>query len=236
MNADENQPVDSPEEFEALPFRTVVPDGALTRRGSAALGAKYYAIALVSGTVCCYCYDAVRLPRHESQLNLLATVLFVMVPPAAALGAAFGHNLYKRANSDEPSRPLGCAGWCLVFLCFQFSIVPLYLSHRHRRYALNYDRTTIYLPALYMVTSVFFAVGIFSFDRSFSVGTAMVYAALSAAGACDALLINRIVNLRKVGMLAPPDTEKFQFSLGTLLIFVWGFGAWITGLVMLVRR
>src|SRR5476651_1753525 len=146
MTPDENQPMDVPQESEAPAQHAIVPEGALTRRGSAALGANHYAIALVSGTVCCYFYDALHSPAHASQLNLLATVLFVMVPPAAALGAAFGHNLYKRANSDEPSRPLGCWGWCLVFLCFQFSIIPLYLSHRHRRNALNLDRTTIYLP------------------------------------------------------------------------------------------
>src|SRR4051794_34988868 len=137
MNLDD---VESEGSFEEREPPRPVPVGALTRHGSAALGAKYYAIGFLCAPTACYvCAKIHALP--EPHINILLTMLFVIVPPAAAIGAAFGHSFYKRAKLEEPSNPVGCWGWGLLLLCLTLYCVPLYFSHRQRRNALDRDRT-----------------------------------------------------------------------------------------------
>jgi hypothetical protein len=53
--------------------------------------------------------------------------------------------------------------------------------------------------------------------------------------ACDACLIHRLTALHKKGMLAPPNTQKFQFSLLTFMSVILATSTWVTGLVMILR-
>ena len=52
----------------------------------------------------------------------------------------------------------------------------------------------------------------------------------------NSILVNVIVRWRDRGQLAAPVSHKFQYSLGTLLIFVLGLGAWLTALVKIFGR
>ena len=52
----------------------------------------------------------------------------------------------------------------------------------------------------------------------------------------DSVLVNLVARWRENGQLAAPVSHNFQYSLGALLIFVLGLGAWGTALVKILGR
>jgi hypothetical protein len=51
----------------------------------------------------------------------------------------------------------------------------------------------------------------------------------------DTCLVQRVARLRREGRLTQANNVRFQFSLRSLLIFVLGFGGWLSGLVLFFR-
>jgi hypothetical protein len=217
-----------------------IPDGALTQRRAILLGARYFALgtALIP-LLCCLLLivgASTRTPSPDSTLGALGTILYIMVPPAAALGALCGNRLFRHANSPEPPKEVGCMTWLILLLAMQTFVAPFFITYLHRNITLSLGRPSNLIPALYIAIALCIAAAC-ALDPRIAQDAHLVFigSAIVAWFICDALLVNKIVSMRSDGMLAPPDTNRFQYSLATLLFCVWGFGAWVTGLVMLAR-
>lgn len=183
---------------------------------------------------------------------------YLVLPPAALLGAVLGFEAYRVIGGSR--KPFSLPGWAWLVLCLPglaygatfWLLVPLYLHARLQRdltqQRVEHDAAHGLLGGIYMLLlPLVMFVGTALLSEVFKSKPASVYLAIKdlalplaisiwpALWICDFLLLMALASWRSVRVLAPPQTHAVQYTLGALILVSLGAGAWISGLVLLFR-
>jgi hypothetical protein len=127
-------------------------------------------------------------------------------------------------------------GWIFCLLCLGWFAILLFLGYHQREQALVMKRTPRWGFAVFFYIVAFCLAILLPIAGDGDGALAgMFYGGLVALFLADSVVVNMIARWRNEGRLAPPESHKFQYSLGTLVLFVWGFGAWMTAVVLMFR-
>lgn len=216
--------------------------GAMTRRDCTIFGMTVFGLIL-GGSIVFLATVQVLVPGRSigplgiSWIHVLK-VLLVVVPPAMLFGAADGFDLYRLAMGSREWRPIGCLIWllCCVFPPVGVLVLLFFVQYKHRENVIvqgafpTWEGTVLY-------SFVMLAVGLALVDPGHPKDLpGAVFIGILAMFVADSVLVNCIARWRSQGLLAPPTSHVFQYSLGTLLIFVLSLGSWMTTLVLVFRR
>ncbi|MCW8133293.1 MAG: hypothetical protein KIS92_23315 [Planctomycetota bacterium] len=178
--------------------------------------------------------------------------LYLIVPPAALLGAAMGFECYRLVCRSR--RPVELPGW-LWLLFFLVTLpygatfwlaVPLFLHSSLRRDVLtpggSSDMKASLLHFLYLLAwpvVVLCGMAALSDALQSSRGERLWEAVLICVWGmfwiCDYLLLLTLASWRIARLLEKPPSHTVQYSLGTLMMAIFGVGAWVSGLVAIFR-
>ena len=177
--------------------------------------------------------DIITFHRSRAVRHLLRA-LWIGLPPAALIGAVVGYRGYFIAMwpDAKPGRPwLGVLLFLSVIVSCGVLSIPLHIQYLRRmrlsetpaqrsRWASKvfFLLMCVLPPVLYRPPEhhpIFIATGIASLLFS------------------DSLTLNRLATAKNDGRLAPPATDRFQFSLGTLLFIVLALATYTTGMIWL---
>lgn len=221
-----------------------------SRRDCAILGAKVFGgtmLASLAVGAAARVLFRVALGRFPDPLaaGLFGTALVIAVPPAAMFGAISGFELYRVAAGSREWRPIGCMVWILLFLLtapIAFLIAPmLYLLYwRREQLLIEGANITWKLPAFYVALMLGMdAMRLSQYVNVDPLGKDLVFLSftngLMALCIADGIVVNVIARWRNEGRLAAPVSHTFQFTLGTMLIFVLSLGGWMTAMVAIFK-
>ena len=210
-----------------------LPPDLKTRRDCTLLGIKVFVLvpALFS-LLSLLLYLIQGGPRHpyhepiESPVFILQT-LVVVLPPAALLGAAVGFEVYRLAAGSRQPREIGCVIWLLFVLVMSYFAFVLFLMFsRRKKLIVEGKPVSWYLPLGLTILNVLLC---------FVPGLIILIVMLSLL-ISDCIVVNMVALWLQRGRLAAPQSHNIQFSLGTLMIFMLGLGAWLTALVRIFGR
>jgi len=208
-----------------------------TRRDCTILGMKVYAIGMASCLLVSAAPGLARAGIWDGQgstavLKQLLAACVIGIPPTVFFGALVGFELYRLAAGSIRWRDTGCLTWIVCLLFLTYVTLPLYLAYRHRRRRIEEGRGgTWWLPLCHFLLLLYLACALSAGGRRADSIAAMVCGGFLSLFLSDSVVVNIIAQWRNEGRLAAPVSHKFQYSLGTLLIFVLGLGAWLTALV-----
>ncbi|MCY3019944.1 MAG: hypothetical protein NTW87_13060 [Planctomycetota bacterium] len=220
--------------------------GLKTRRDCTLLGAKVFASGmaaalLLAAVVHAFYWHSRGGAGRFWNLSEIGTDLWygliIGVPPAVLVGAVAGFELYRVAVGSREWRPVGCLVWVLLVVPLGYMAPLLYLQYR-RREKLILERAPIrwWLPAVYGVILLLIDLTACEFSMRDERRILLICGGgFLSLFLSDSVLVNVIARWRNEGRLAPPVSHTFQYSLGTLLIFVLGMGAWMTALAKLFK-
>jgi len=175
--------------------------------------------------------------RSNFSVNELLITLYIVLPPIAAIGAYVGHDLYRLASGSRPPNETKWYIWVLALCCFSYLTVCLWFQYR-RRSKLIQERQPASLLGPIIYGAVIFILSSMVLDpakRSASMFMEILQISSLALFLADCIIVNYVANCMQADLLAPPDSHKFQFSLRTLFFGTLLFGAYASGLVMILR-
>jgi hypothetical protein len=219
-------------------------EAKLRRRDCAVAGAKTYAgtllIALAIWTLLIIAITHGQSVNPLSVIKTFAVAAYLVVPPAAFLGALTGFELYRISSGSVDWQPSRWWTWILGVVLLHWLVIPLYFQELHRKNVIVEGTGVRWrLPIVYFCIHVFIGLmqilGTWSF-RSEQFMWIQVFTVIFSLLIADCVLVNRMALWRDEGRLAPPQTHVFQFTLGTMLATVLIAGTWVSGLVMIFRR
>jgi hypothetical protein len=229
------------------PYRGPAADGALTRRDCTILGGTTFALGVL---LPCALASLLAVAESLQGGNLAALLIrefklvYIILPPAAVLGCGAGFRYYRmftgpraalEQNQSGLRAGIGCFLWIIVGLFFHIFALILFFTLIARRSTIARLEPGWGAVLTFGILAALMSFGAGLSDRSRDFIVLQFLASIFSIIASDAFLINRIITLRNIHHLTVPDTNRFQFSLATMLILVWGLGAWVTGLVTLAR-
>ncbi|MGD0094039.1 MAG: hypothetical protein ABSE73_29365 [Planctomycetota bacterium] len=164
-------------------------------------------------------------------IKQLLVAWVIAVPPAVLAGAACGFETYRLAAGSLPWRKTGWLVWVLCFCILCYFGLPLFLGYRHRQKLIAESKPVTWgLPLFYGLVLLVLACIFGGMPRNDSLA-GLFWGGLLAFFWSDSVLVSLIAGWRNSGRLATPVSHKFQYSLGAMLIFVLGLGAWVTALM-----
>lgn len=207
-------------------------DVLVTARNCAVRGGNVFAAAALAPVVVYIVTKVLTRPESLSASHLVVFI-YVTFPLAAAIGGIVGYRLYRLAVSESITR---VPGWQFVIAIFVVSwlTLPIYIACRLRYAAFDNERSSSTALPIYVGLALLSAVGAGLIPGTDSIAI-LSYGWLFMLFACDAGLVQYVFTMRNSGILAVPKTQKFQFSLGTMMSIVLATSTWVTGLVLLIR-
>jgi hypothetical protein len=215
----------------------------LRRRDCAIAGAKTYAAALlIAFSFWTLLIVAITYGHSVKPVNVVknfAMAAYLVIPPAALLGALTGFELYRISTGSVDWQPSRWWTWILGVILLQWLVIPLYFQEVHRKNVLVEGTGVRWrLPIVYACILIF--IGLLQVLETWSFRSAQfmwiqVFAVIFSLLIADCVLVNRMAFWRDEGQLAPPQSHVFQFTLGTMLAIVLSAGTWVSGLVIIFR-
>jgi len=163
-------------------------------------------------------------------------ILYIATPPLAFIGGYIGYDLYRLATGARQPNDTKWYVWLLAFCCLTYYLLYIYLQYRRRDHLILQRKPPSKVgPIVYGVLIV-----LVSWAWTESSNRMEIFEVLNVSGPmilclADCLIVNHVAAWHQAEVLESPDSYKFQFSLGTLFFSVVGFGAYASGLVVILR-
>ena len=219
-----------------------------TRRDCTLLGMKVFAASVAAAALLTAAPALLHMGsgytiRWTSILIQTFSVIFVAAPPAALFGSAVGFELYRLAAGSRQPRETGCVTWtvgCLMAsVCFLGPLVMLFYlqSAARKNYILQSKSGAWAYPVFYIVIMMCISLWTISAVNHRRAGynedLGLVFGlnCFLALFLADSIMVMIIGRLTDKCLLAEPQTHRFQFSLGTMMLVSLGLGAYISGLI-----
>jgi hypothetical protein len=211
----------------------------VTRRVCVTVGALLFSWCVFVATVASSLPVSMRPEIPSRYTWSLFEVLYVAIPLATLMGAFVGYFTYYRALNLKPLRNWGCFGWFICLLLIQGLTLVVFMHHILRQNVFDHkQKPTLGITAVYLALLTLLAATNATQVTPYGPSIARVHAyMLGGIGGLilgDTLLIYLIAKWR--GMLAPPPTSPFQFSLSGLMLLMLAVGGYASGLVLIFGK
>jgi len=173
--------------------------------------------------------------RYDVSITTYLITLYIATPPLAFIGGYIGYDLYRLASGARQPNETKWYVWALAFCCLGYWLLAIYLQYRRRdQLIMQRKPPSLIGPTLYGAIIVGFSMLWMDSARSSRFVEILMLTPVTLCLA-DCLIVNQIAAWHQAEILEPADSYKFQFSLGTLFFSVVGFGAYASGLVVILR-
>lgn len=206
-----------------------------TVRGAWVFGLSFFTVLLLQFLMYTAMHGMPALSGSDSSLQAFFATLYIATPPILLIGAYIGFDLYRLAAGSRQPNETKWYVWALAFCCMGYFLLCLWLQYRRRdQMILQRKPPSLIGPLIYGV--ILFGITLVGLESKSREGF-LQFLQTTPFTLClaDCLIVNRVASWHQQGRLAPPDTHKFQFSLATLFFGTLLFGAYATGLVMILR-
>lgn len=170
----------------------------------------------------------------RAAISIGGVALFIAVPPAALIGLFFGSRIYRLVAGFLPFRETRWWTWLLAFALIGLWVLPFCITYtRSKRFFLEEKPPGWLAPIFYLALILLLGQGLAT-RSEFQI--ALIICPLISLFLSHCLVFNAIARYKIQDRLGPPESQNFQFSLGSLMLAVLCLGGYVTGLVLIFGK